>query len=151
MGPLTLLQDAALEARKSKTPHAAYLALILSNAQMTAKAEQRLLNDADAESAIRAEIKSLTTLVDGDEGKGVQALPAGPYRDQAAERRDLLKAFVPGLLEGVELADAIRDAAVEADVVISPQAMGKIMGVLKAKYGTRVDGKLVKAALAAGV
>lgn len=165
MGTLSNLKDAALEARKaslkdapqlereSKGVYASFLMMVLANAQNFAKVAQRDPNDDDATKAIYAEIKAYETSLNGDETKNVVALPAdSPIALDLTAKRDLLQGLVPHMVKGDDLIRAIQQAAVDADVIASPATIGPIMKSLIAKYGAPlIDGKDVKAALAAGV
>jgi uncharacterized protein YqeY len=105
--------------------------------------------DDDAEQAIRAEMKQNAALLKGDPGKKVEPLPESDYRAQVQARYDVLATLVPPMLEGEALAEAVRQAAADAGVIPEMRSMGAIMGKLKALYGARIDGALVKALLGA--
>lgn len=62
---------------------------------------------------------------------------------EAAELR-ILEEYLPKPLTEAELEEAIR-LAMEETGASSPQEMGKVMGVIMAKYKGRVDGKAVSA------
>jgi uncharacterized protein YqeY len=155
MGLFKELQDVTVEQRKAAMAgtggeHASYLAYIRAQAMANAKRDgNREPNDDDAEQAIRAEMKQNATLLKGDAGKKVDPLPESDYRTQVQARYDVLATLVPPMLEGDALAEAIRQAAADAGVIPDLRAMGTIMGKLKALYGARIDGALVKAYLGA--
>lgn len=156
MSILQALQDLALQQRKDAAQgqggeHAAFLALILSEASALAKAEQRALTDADAETAIRAAVKGFDKTLAGDEAKGILPLPTdSDYGRRVIAQRDVIAALVPQPLTGDALNMAVRDAADATESEISPRSMGAIMGWLKIKFPGRVDGALVKHILATG-
>lgn len=131
--------------------HAVFLAMIVADAMALAKAQQRPVNDADAESAIRSTIKAFDKTLAGDEAKGLKAInPESDYAIKLTAQRDVLASLVPAMLDGHLLAMAIRDAAQATESEISPKGMGKIMGWLNANYPGRVDGAKVKAVLISG-
>lgn len=156
MSTLNNLKDLALQHRKDAAAgtggeHAAFLALILSDATSIAKAARREPTDADAETAIRAAVKAFDKTLAGDEAKGILPLPTDTdYGRKVIAQRNVIAALVPAPLEGDQLNMAIRDAADATESEISPKSMGKIMGWLNQKFPGLVDGAKVKAVLAAG-
>lgn len=157
-GLLKTLQDDALAARRAAISgdaagtNAAFLVTVLAEAHAYAKAEQREPTDADADKAVRATIKQLTTVLNGNAEKGIEPLPAeADYANLVRSRLDALINYVPPALEGESLGYAIREAAVAADVPIEMKSMGKIMAVLNAAHPGQIDGAAVKALLLKGV
>lgn len=158
MSLLQQLRDDALAARKAAVErkpeglHATFLATVLSDALSYAKTAQREVSDADAEQAVRSNLKKLRTLLDGNPDKGVTALPAdSEYAGVVRAQFEALDGYVPKALHGEELGYAIREAAVEAEVEIDMKAMGKIMAILNAKYPGQIEGAEVKALILKGV
>lgn len=156
MSILKNLQDLALEHRKASMQgdggeHAVFLAMIVADAMALAKAQQRPVNDTDAESAIRSTIKAFDKTLAGDEAKGLKAIrPESDYALKLTAQRDLLAGLVPAMLDGDLLAMAVRDAAQATESEISLKGMGKIMAWLNAAYPGRIDGAKVKAVLISG-
>lgn len=155
MGLLNDLQTLCMEQRKAQVAktggeHASYLVYVRAQVLNAAKRDgNREATDADAEDAIRAELSQHGNLLKGNAMKGVESLPASDYRTLVQSRYDILQTFgVAPVLEGDELADAVRQAAADAGMAVAPGSIGPIMGKLKAAYGvSRIDGALVKAVL----
>lgn len=162
MSTLTNLKDLALQQRKDAAAgtggeHAAFLALILSDANTIAKKAQRETTDADAETAIRAAVKAFdktlagTPSPDGDTSKDIPPVPVdSDYGKKVVAQRDAIAALVLPMLTGDALNMAIRDAADAMEAEIAPGSMGKIMGWLNRNHPGRIDGFLVKQVLATG-
>lgn len=153
------LQDLALEHRKAAIAgtggeHAAFLAMILSDVANVAKRDQRLPTDDDADVAVRAAIKGFDKAIAGDPNNTDNPVPpldlTTTFGKTVQAQRLLLATLVPPVLTRDELKMAVRDACDEAELPIEPKSMGKVMGILKAKFPNRVDGNIVKDLLATG-
>ena len=57
---------------------------------------------------------------------------------------EVIKAYLPKLLEGDELSAAVDEAIANTGASL-PSDMGKVMGQLMSRYQGRVDGKLANA------
>lgn len=69
----------------------------------------------------------------------------GGAPDKAEKERyekTIIESYLPKKLDGEELDEAIAKAIAEAGVE-GPQAMGKVIGSIKATYGARVDGAVL--------
>lgn len=153
MGTLKNLQDASLTQRKEKGIYAAFLSMVLSNAQSAAKTKLREPSDDDALTAIYAEIKAYEKVLTGDPETGTDPLPPeSAIALDLTAKVALLQGLVPKMVKGDDLRRAIQEAAVAADVTISPKAIGPIMKHLIEKHGRAlIDGNDVKQMIAAGV
>ncbi len=81
-------------------------------------------------------------LVKSREDSVEQFTKAG-HPDRAASERaeiDILKAYLPAMLEGVQLENAVREAIAESGAA-SKKDMGLVMKALQAKHGQSFDGK----------
>ena len=73
----------------------------------------------------------------------VQQYAAAGYPDRAALEQaeiEILKEFLPAMLEGVQLESAVREA-IAATGAQSRKDMGAVMKALQAKFGASYDGK----------
>lgn len=64
--------------------------------------------------------------------------------DREASELSILQEYLPSQLTGDELEAAVLDAIAETGAH-GPQDMGKVMGILTAKYRGRIDGKAASA------
>jgi len=96
---------------------------------------QGVLSEAEAITVFKRLVKSREDSVE-------QFTKAGHPDRAAAEQAeiDILKAFLPAMLEGVQLEEAVRAAIAESDAQ-SKKDMGLVMKALQAKHGSNYDGK----------
>ncbi len=97
---------------------------------------QGILTDTDAVAVFKRLVKSREDSVE-------QFTQAGQL-DRAAQERseiEILKAFLPAMLEGIQLENAVREA-IAASGAASKKDMGKVMKELQAKHGSSYDGKI---------
>lgn len=97
---------------------------------------QGRLPEADAVAVFKRLVKSREDSVE-------QFTQAG-HPDRAAQEEAeiaVLKAYLPAMLEGVQLEEAVR-AAIAATGAASKKDMGKVMKELQARHGASYDGKL---------
>lgn len=100
---------------------------------------QGALADADALTVIKRLVKSREDSVD-------QYTKAG-YADRAASEQAeiaILKAYLPAMLEGVQLENAVREA-ISATGASTKKDMGQVMKALQAAHGASFDGKAASA------
>lgn len=100
---------------------------------------QGTLSDADALTVVKRLVKSREDSVD-------QYLKAG-YADRAASEQAeiaVLKAYLPAMLEGVQLENAVREA-IAATGAATKKDMGQVMKALQAAHGASFDGKAASA------
>jgi uncharacterized protein YqeY len=140
---------AALKARQSERLSAIrlLLAAIKQREVDEGKAGQRKdLDDAAIISVVERLIKQRRDSIEQFQSAGRADLA-----DKEAAELELLKQYLPQALSEAELAAAI-DAAVAESCASGPQAMGKVMALLKARLAGRADmsrvSALVKARLA---
>ena len=96
---------------------------------------QGVLADADGLAVLKRLVKSREDSVE-------QFSKAG-FPDRAAVEQaeiEVLRTFLPAMLEGVQLEAAVRDA-IQAAGAQSRKDMGAVMKVLQAKHGAAFDGK----------
>jgi uncharacterized protein len=96
---------------------------------------QGVLVDADAVAVFKRLVKSRED--------SVAQFIKGGFSDRAASEQaeiDVLKAYLPAMLEGAALEQAVRDAIVAAGAT-SKKDMGKVMKELQAQHGANYDGK----------
>jgi uncharacterized protein YqeY len=96
---------------------------------------QGTLKDEDAVAVVKRLIKSREDSVE-------QFNKAG-YADRAAVEQaeiTVLKNFLPAMLEGVQLENAVREA-IQATGAASKKDMGAVMKALQAKHGASFDGR----------
>lgn len=100
---------------------------------------QGVLADADGLTVIKRLVKSREDSVD-------QYTKAG-YADRAASEQAeiaILKAYLPAMLEGVQLETAVREA-IAATGAATKKDMGQVMKALQAAHGASFDGKAASA------
>jgi len=97
---------------------------------------QGLLEEADALAVFKRLVKSREDSVE-------QFTQAGQTERASQEQAEIgiLKAYLPAMLEGAQLADAVR-AAIAAAGAASKKDMGKVMKELQARHGASYDGKI---------
>ena len=96
---------------------------------------QGVLSETEAITVFKRLVKSREDSVE-------QFTKAG-YPDRAAAEQaeiEILKAFLPAMLEGVQLEEAVRIAVAESGAQ-SKKDMGLVMKALQAKHGSNYDGK----------
>jgi hypothetical protein len=96
---------------------------------------QGVLSEADAVTVIKRLVKSREDSVE-------QFTRAGQTDRAAAEQAEiaLLKPYLPAMLEGAELENAVR-AAIQSSGAASKKDMGLVMKALQAAHGQAFDGK----------
>jgi hypothetical protein len=97
---------------------------------------QGLLADADAVGVFKRLVKSREDSVE-------QFTKAGQTERAAQEQAEIevLREFLPAMLEGVQLEAAVREAIAAAGAT-SRKDMGKVMKELQARHGSAYDGKI---------
>ena len=96
---------------------------------------QGTLKDEDAVAVLKRLVKSRED--------SVEQFTKGGYADRAAvEQAEIavLKEFLPAMLEGVQLENAVREAIQTAGAT-SKKDMGAVMKALQAKHGAAFDGR----------
>jgi hypothetical protein len=97
---------------------------------------QGVLSEAEAIQVFKRLVKSREDSVE-------QFAKAG-YADRAAQEQaeiEILKTYLPAMLEGVQLEKAVRAAIAECGAQ-SKKDMGLVMKALQAKHGSAYDGKV---------
>lgn len=96
---------------------------------------QGVLVDADAVAVFKRLVKSREDSVE-------QFTTAGQVERAAQEQAEIaiLREFLPAMLEGVQLENAVREAIAAAGAS-SKKDMGKVMKELQARHGSSYDGK----------
>lgn len=96
---------------------------------------QGVLSEADAVAVFKRLVKSREDSVE-------QFTKAGQTDRAAGERAEIqiLQEFLPAMLEGVQLENAVREAIAAAGAT-SKKEMGKVMKELQARHGSSYDGK----------
>ena len=124
-------------ARDAKRTQVLRMALAAYKNEAVAKglSPQGLLEEADAIAVFKRLVKSREDSVE-------QFTKAGQPERAAQEQSEIaiLKAFLPAMLEGVQLENAVREA-IAASGAVSKKEMGKVMKELQAKHGSSYDGK----------
>jgi uncharacterized protein YqeY len=100
---------------------------------------QGLLAEADALTVVKRLVKSREDSVE-------QYAKAGQAERAASEAAEIevLKAYLPAMLEGVQLENAVREAIAKAGAS-SKKDMGLVMKALQAAHGGAFDGKAASA------
>ncbi len=100
---------------------------------------QGILTDADALALVKRLVKSREDSVE-------QFSKAGHADRAAVEQAEIsiLKAYLPAMLEGVQLENAVRDAIAKSGAS-SKKDMGLVMKALQAAHGGAFDGKAASA------
>ena len=96
---------------------------------------QGLLQEAEAVAVFKRLVKSRED--------SVAQFTAAGFPDRAAVEQaeiEVLKGFLPAMLEGVQLETAVREA-IQAAGAQSRKDMGAVMKVLQARHGASYDGK----------
>jgi len=128
---------AAMKARDAVTKDV--LRMLLADLHNRKIAGGKDLSDEEVVAALRTAVKQRQD--------AAEQYAAGGRQDRAdAELAEIevIKAYLPQLLEGAELAAAV-DAAIDASGAASPGDMGKVMGQLMSRYQGRIDGKAANA------
>ena len=100
---------------------------------------QGVLSDADAVQVIKRLVKSREDSVE-------QFTKAGHPDRAAAEQAEIamLKPYLPAMLEGVQLENAVREA-IQTSGAATRKDMGLVMKALQARHGQAFDGKAASA------
>jgi uncharacterized protein YqeY len=96
---------------------------------------QGALPDADAVTVVKRLVKSREDSVEQYRKAGM----ADRVESETAEI-DILKAYLPAMLEGVQLENAVREAIAKSGAA-SKKDMGLVMKALQAAHGANYDGK----------
>ncbi len=96
---------------------------------------QGALPEADAITVVKRLVKSREDSVDQYRKAGM----ADRVESETAEI-DILKAYLPAMLEGVQLENAVREAIAKSGAA-SKKDMGLVMKALQAAHGANYDGK----------
>jgi uncharacterized protein len=135
---------AALKARQSERLSA--IRLLLAAIKQKEIDERKSLDDGAVVSVVERLIKQRRDSIEQFQAAGRTDL----VEKESAEL-ELLKQYLPQPLSDPELAAAIEEAIAEAGTGAGPQAMGKVMGLLKARLAGKADmgrvSSLVKARL----
>jgi uncharacterized protein YqeY len=96
---------------------------------------QGVLGEAEAVAVVKRLVKSREDSV-------AQYAAAGAADRAAAERAEIvvLKAFLPAMLEGVQLENAVKEA-IQAAGATTRKDLGAVMKALQARHGAAYDGK----------
>jgi uncharacterized protein YqeY len=136
---------AALKARQSERLSA--IRLLLAAVKQKEIDERKTLDDAAVISVVERLIKQRR-----DSIEQFQAAGRTDLADKESAELELLKQYLPKPLSEQELAAAIDAAIAEANASSGPQAMGKVMALLKPRLAGKADmarvSALVKARLA---
>lgn len=119
------------------------LRMVLSGCKYARVEKMRDLEEADVVAVLKKAIKSRE-----DSAQQFQAAGRLDLSEKEAAEAALLKAYLPAQLGGAELA-AIVDAAIQESGATSVKEMGKVMKIVLAAHGARVDGKEVQKLVAA--
>lgn len=128
---VTSIRAAQLTARKSRSPSASVLTLLIGEATTAAKNAGQEVSDAEMLSSLRKLVKSLK-----------QTLECNITDDQRAQltlERNTLEQFLPQMVSDGVLTEAIKAIIAEKQVT-SIKGMGAVMGELRARFGTSYDG-----------
>jgi uncharacterized protein YqeY len=96
---------------------------------------QGILSEADALAVFKRLVKSRED--------SVEQFTKGGQPERAAQEQaeiQILKAYLPAMLEGGELETAVREAIAAAGAT-AKQDLGKVMKELQARYGSSYDGR----------
>jgi len=121
------------------------LKAVILNEEVAKGVRDTGLDDASIEALIMKEVKKRQDSIQQYTAAGRPELA-----EQEKNEIDVLSAYLPEQLSEAEI-QAVVDATIAALGVSGPQAMGQVMGAVKAKLGTSADGatvaRLVKTAL----
>ena len=121
------------------------LKAVILNEEVAKGVRDTGLDDASIEALIMKEVKKRQDSIQQYTAAGRPELA-----EQEKNEMDVLSAYLPEQLSEAEI-QAVVDATIAALGVSGPQAMGQVMGAVKAKLGTSADGatvaRLVKTAL----
>ena len=135
---------AALKARQSERLSA--IRLLLAAVKQKEIDERKALDDAAVISVVERLIKQRR-----DSIEQFQAAGRTDLADKESAELELLKQYLPQPVSEQELAAAIEAAIAEAGAASGPQAMGKVMALLKPRLAGKADmgrvSSLVKARL----
>ena len=127
----------AMLARNAERTQVLRMALAAYKNEAVAKglSPQGRLTDADATAVFRRLVKSREDSV-------AQFTAAGETARASQEQAEIgiLREFLPAMLEGVQLENAVREAIAAAGAT-SRKDMGKVMKELQARHGASYDGK----------
>jgi uncharacterized protein len=113
----------------------------MKNAAIEKGGADAVLDDAEAASVIRKQIKQRQDAVEGFERGGRPERAASESAEMA-----ILSAYLPKSLSPDEIAVLVKEAIAEAGAV-SKQQMGAVMKIATAKAGGRADGKTLSSAV----
>ncbi len=111
------------------------LRMVLSDLHNRKIAARKDLSEEQVIAALRTAMKQ--------RHEAAEQFAAGDRQDRAdaeLEEIEVVKAYLPNLLEGDELAAAV-DEIIAATGASSPSDMGQVMGQLMGRYQGRIDGK----------
>jgi uncharacterized protein len=137
MSLLQTIKEDALKARKNRAAvEASLLTTLGSEAAMVGKNKgNRDSTDDEVQAVVRKFIKN--------NGDTLKLLTDADVRAQYEVERTILQRYVPAELSAAEIRSEITSLG-----EVGPKDMGRVMGVLNAKYPGRVNGLVVKEVLA---
>lgn len=140
---------AALKARQSERLSA--IRLLLAAIKQKEIDERKSLDDKSLDDTAVVSVVERLIKQRRDSIEQFQAAGRTDLVEKESAELELLKQYLPQPLSDPELAAAIEAAIAEAGTVAGPQAMGKVMGLLKARLAGKADmgrvSSLVKARL----
>jgi uncharacterized protein YqeY len=129
--------------RSRDTLKLSVLRMVLSDCKYVKVEKLRELEEADVVAVIKKGIKSRE-----DSVQQFRAAGRDDLADKEAAEAALLKVYLPEQVSGAEL-EAIVVAAIAESGATSVKEMGKVMKIVLAAHGARVDGKEVQRLVAA--
>lgn len=127
----------AMKARE--TLRVAVLRLTLSELKNARITKQEDLTDEDVVQVLKREVKRREEAIDQYTKGGRPDLA-----EKEGKEAEILKAYLPEQLEGAALEAAV-DAAIQEAGAQSMKEMGRVMKIVMAAHGGKVDGKTVQA------
>lgn len=113
-----------IKSRKEKSPLAAFIGTLVSDASMIAKNDGR---DAPTEDEVLRVLKKHLKGLD-------ETLSANPKATEILHQKNFVVRFLPQTMSEAELRDKLRG--------LKFGSMGEVMGYLKSNYGAQVDMKM---------
>jgi uncharacterized protein YqeY len=126
------MKSATLELRKAKHPLASLGQTLIGECEMIGKNAGREVTEAE----ILARVKKFLDGVNDTIGLIKEPTALAGLRAE----KEWLEGWMPQQLNTVELADAIM--AIKVELNAGPKDMGKVLGLLKARYTGRYDGQM---------
>ena len=125
----------SITARKDRSPTASFLTTLLSEITMRAKDDgDRSPTDEDSVKVIQRFLKSATETKELLEARNSDTM-------QSNREIEVLNSYLPQVLDATQTKDAVQTAVSEVNAT-SIKDMGKVVAVLKQRYGTALDMKV---------